>query len=1134
MENTLLLLHKLKQFTKKYYYNQMLKGALLCGAFLLGSFLLVAALEHFGFYSSLVRAVLFYGYLFGNLSLLVYYVFWPLLKLFQIRPGLSNFQAAAIIGKHFPDVADKLLNTLELYTLQQSQASVSPLVLASIEQRTKLLSPIPFQQVINYRENNKYIKWVVLPFVCLVVVYFISPKFITGSTQRLVLYNQTFEPDAPFQFQLLNDSLRVMQSSDVELNLKITGEYLPDQAYIELGGARYRLNKLKKNVFSYSLKNVQQNIKFQFAADGFFSKAYQIDVVPKAGIASFQLFVKYPAYLNKAAERFINQGNIVIPDGSFVTWELLGNQADEIKMILADSLLLFNQSTKRNQFDLVQRIRTNMPYALIAANNFGVSTDTFRYEIGIIPDAFPEIKVTQQTDSSNNQRLFFFGSAADDYGITNIKFIYKILDSEQKILGKAISEALKLGKQSNSHNFYHFFDLNSVSIYPGQTIEYFFEVEDNDGVNGRKKVTSEVFSYRLPTIDQMEVQQKDNDDAIKSTLKQSITEAKVLQQESQRLKRKVSDQQSLSWEDKKKVEDLLKREKQLEENLKEAVEKHKQNIEQKDKFNQIDKDLLEKQKQLQEMADKLLNDDLKKLINDLQKMLEKDMNKDKLQKNLDDINISNKEVEKELDRMLDFFKQLALEEQANKTADKLEQLAKELDKAASDAMKGEKSAELKDKQDALNKEFDKIQAEFKDLQKENNALEQPLDLNEMAKDMDASDKDMDGASQDLQQNKAKDAAIKQKQAADKMKQMASNLRNQMQQGQMQQMEEDVQALRMLLENLLKFSFNQEALMERLKDNSNYSPIYVQMGKEQQKLKDDARLIEDSLVSLAKRVIQIKSFVTKEVSDLNFNLEQSLRSFSDRNTREVRMRQQYAMTHANNLTLMLSETLDQMQQMMNQAKGNESCNKPGKGKPGSGKPSFGKMSQMQKQLNERMQEMQKQMMGKNQDGNQKGKSPGNKPDGKQQGGKGDGSEGDASEFAKMVAQQEAIRRELNKLQEEFRKQGMGAQGDLDRLSREMEKVERELLNKQLTGDLMRRQEDILTRLLESEKAQREREEDNQRESQSAKNQVPINAQLFETFKRKQQQELELLRTNNPSFNQYYKEKIDVYFNQIAIP
>jgi hypothetical protein len=91
------------------------------------------------------------------------------------------------------------------------------------------------------------------------------------------------------------------------------------------------------------------------------------------------------------------------------------------------------------------------------------------------------------------------------------------------------------------------------------------------------------------------------------------------------------------------------------------------------------------------------------------------------------------------------------------------------------------------------------------------------------------------------------------------------------------------------------------------------PKYLDMMKEQQRIRENSLMVEDSLYALGKRVFQIQSFVTKQMTDINKYLTKSISEMEDRNTYKAAGNQQYVMTGYNNLALMLSETEQDMQQ-----------------------------------------------------------------------------------------------------------------------------------------------------------------------------------------------------------------------------
>ena len=147
-------------------------------------------------------------------------------------------------------------------------------------------------------------------------------------------------------------------------------------------------------------------------------------------------------------------------------------------------------------------------------------------------------------------------------------------------------------------------------------------------------------------------------------------------------------------------------------------------------------------------------------------------------------------------------------------------------------------------------------------------------------------------------------------------------------------EENMEDLRALLENLIALSFDQEEVLSDLKVTNTNDPNYVRLGQKQVKLKDDAKMIEDSLFALSKRIEQIAPIVNKEMNKINDGIKQSLRDIGERSTNRATQNQQLAMTSINNLALLLDEALKEMQKQASEEKkpGSGECNNPGGSKP----------------------------------------------------------------------------------------------------------------------------------------------------------------------------------------------------------
>ena len=365
---------------------------------------------------------------------------------------------------------------------------------------------------------------------------------------------------------------------------------------------------------------------------------------------------------------------------------------------------------------------------------------------------------------------------------------------------------------------------------------------------------------------------------------------------------------------------------------------------------------------------------------------------------------------------------------------------------------------------------------------------------------------MEKSSDELKKNSPSKASQSQQQAAKEMNEMAAKMEQKEQDGEESENEVDAQQLRELLKNLVNSSFEQERVMQTLKNTNPADPNYIALAQNQKNIKDNLKTAEDSLYALSRRVPQIQSTVNQEVAGINNHIDQALENLGDRRTAEATRNGQYAMTSMNNLALLLSEALDQLQNSMKKGKSGK-----GKGK----QQSIGELAKMQQQLNQNMQKAREQMQ---QQGNQ-GKS-----------GNGNNNNGNISEqLAKLARQQQMIRQALEQINQQENKDGTGGLGNLDKISQEMEQTEHDLVNRRITEDALKRQQQIQSRLLEAEKAGQEREQDQQRQSNAGKDIPPGYIKALQEYQQLKEKQVEQVRTVPPSLNFYYKTKIKSYFD-----
>lgn len=1118
------LIGQIDAFIRKYYKNQMIRGLLLFFVIFLFSFLLATTSEYFGRFNSLVRAILFFGFILINGYVFVRYILLPTSKLISFGKQISRIQAAEIIGSFFPTISDRLKNTLQLQNNLIHQEGNIELLRASVIQRSSELSVIPFKNAIQITENKKYLTYLIPLFLCFVGVAVFIPSIITQGTEHVVNYNQVFKEQAPYQFTLLKGNLTVEEGADFPVELAIipnkesTGKKeLPNQVFIVSDQGKFLLLRKTKNTFIGSIKKPKKNAHFYFTTNEFDSKKYHLNVIGKSLIGSIQAFCTYPTYLGKQNETIENVGDLTVPEGTQVEWRVKTKNTFRTTVFLNQLKSVF----KEDGFKFKHLCKEDKSLKFILDNSFNHRIDTVQFKLNVIKDAYPSIEVVEKTDSISEGLKYFKGLTSDDYGLKSLSFVYKIIRQNGQVKEVKIPVQQVAGTQMN---FDFAVDFKREEVKLNDKIEYYFIISDNDGVNGSKSVKSQLFTYELPSLEELNDERREDQNKTKEDLDQLLKKTQEFQKNISQLKKETMNSKSSDWNKLNKVQQLKEEQSTLLESLQKIQNEMDKSVEEKNQLSPMNEELMEKQEMIEKLLEELMDDELKKLLEDLEKLFQQN-DKEQIKDKMEELNQSSEDMKKQLDRSLEMLKKMQLNERIDDVEKELKDLAKEQDELKEKLDDKLSKEELKKQQEELNKKFEDLKKDLDELDKLNKDLENPMDLGNLDELKEQVTDDLNNAKENLDQGKDKKAGENQKSASEGMNSMANQLNAKQQQSNKKEQEEDMKSLRNILESLMTLSFDQEALMNKFTKIATQDPIYRKLGRRQQRIIDETKIIKDSLLALAKRQPKIASFIDKELNAIESNQRMSVENIDDHKKKELSKHQQLVMTSYNNLALLLNEALQSMQnQMQSEMAGSGSCNNPGKGRPKPGQSmSTGDMKEM---LKKQLEQMQK---GPNPGGKKPGDKPGSQP-GMSPGSTGQNMMGLGNkEMAKMAAEQTAIRQRLEQLRNEMNKDGKGSGNQLNPLLKELEEQEKNLINKNINKDMINRQQEILTRLLESEKAIMERGYEEKRESKSGKDENNGNKIRFEEYNKSKLKEIELLKSSDPSLKQYYKEKANQYFN-----
>jgi len=1122
------LIQQIERFIKKYYKNQMVKGAVLFVSIFLFTLLFVSTLEYFGRFGNTLRSLFFYSFIAGNLIVFINYIAVPLFKLNKISKRLSLNDAAGMIGSIFPDISDKLQNTLQLNEqLKDSSLNVA-LINASIEQKSTTLSVVPFSNGITFKENKKYLKFLIPIIITVAIIAILKPNILSDGTKRIVNYNTEYVVPAPFTFSLNSDS-QVIQNQDYKLLIKLSGESIPSEVKIKSNLGTYNLKKESNVLFSYTFTNVNESINFVCSANDFKSETFNVKVLQKPSLDKMKLNLVFPKHTGLANKKVENIGDITIPEGTIINWEITGLNTTALQAILSDTTYQLTPN-QTGQYSFKKQIFSSYEYNLVLSSKDLKNGDTLTHNINVIKDVYPEISITDNQDSINKFLHFIEGTVSDDYGFRSLVAHINITRDKKN---QRESKSIKINKKLTKQFFYYELDYSKYDLKPGDKLEYSFTITDNDAINNYKSSSSIRKTFVVPTLDSLDNLITEKTEKLKEDIAKSKKEADKIKEKVKEIKNDLINKQSPDWKDKQSIENLLNMQNDLQKQIDQLKNEFEQNKNQEDEFLNNSEELKQKQEELQKLMDELMDEEMMKLMEELKKLME-DMDKNKLINNLEDMEKKTETMEQELDRTLELFKNMELDKKLENIEEQLKALAEEQE-ALKELTEDKKLSdeELAKKQDDINKKFDEIQKDIKQAKEKNEELEKPRDLDFDEETEQSIEEETKESKENLEEGKKNKSEKNQEKASEMMKKMADDVAAMQSAMQSEQQSEDMDALRFLLENIVNLSHQEEFLMNDYKQTKTNNPLYLELNRKQLKIKQSTEIVNDSLIALSKRVYQLSSFINDELGDLNYSLNKTLVFSEERQTPKLMQNQQYAITAYNNLALMLAEVLEQMQnQQKSQMQGSGSCSKPGgsgKGKSGSSQMSMAQMkAQMKKQISK--------MKGGSKPGGEGGKKPGKGgKGGTSPGGKAGGASGipglSSKEVAKMAYEQGQMRKALQQMRQELNKDGSGNGNVLNELINDMEKMENDLLNQNMDNNLYKRQQEIMSRLLESEKAMQERGWSEKRESKSGINEKNGNQINISEYNKKKNAEIELLKSMPVGLRVYYKNLVNEYFNSV---
>lgn len=1082
-----ILFGKIGLFIKKFYTNRLIQGVLVGAVLMIVFYLIFNGIEYFSWLPQKGRLVLLVLFICISAFVIVTFFAIPIVNLIRYRKKMTDREAAVLIGRFFPEVSDKLLNTLQL-SEKLSENTDNELLAATIEQRTENLQPINFSDAINLKENYKYLKIFVLAFVVLSVLVIFVPEFTKRPAERIINYSKVYEKPLPFDVTLSSSRLETTQGNDIEFNIHVTGERIPNAFYINGNNGIRLMNKLNTNDFRFIFKNNYQNETFYVEGGDYRSHDIELVVRPNPTLLYYETELVFPKYIKRKNETVTGKTRLVVPQGTELNFTFHTRDVDSLYVF--EDTIAFAANNDADDFHFSVKALKSKKLKVHILNEWNGNLEPIPFAIEVVPDAFPDIQV-QNFHKDFAKQTYYSGLIADDYGFTKLLYHFEVDGKPEQSFVKNIA----IDRRQTRTSFYYSVDLDTLNIFRGDEIKAYFEIFDNDGISGPKSRRSEVYYLSLPTEAQLDSIADSSENQILEKLNKDSKELENLKRDIEEMLRDLMAKKELDWSDKEKMKDLLEKQKQLQEEWQKIQEEQKELSDFLKNNELTSEELFRKQEEINKLFEDVIPEELKEMMEEIEKMLG-EMPREKMQEMMKELKKNNENFSQMMDRNLSLLQQLKVEKEVNELINELKELGEKLE-SNTDSIKA---------QDAKN-QFNTLEQKMDSVMEQNKDLQDPFDISKDEEAADEINDDLDEAGDSENNNDSSGAQKKKKDAGEKMKKMAESLDLMMAGSGMDQLAEDAHLVRILLENVVRSSHAEEDLMRQVGKMRQDDPNVSDKISRQKEISENFVMVSDSLKKMALRQTAIQNFVFDELQIIDNQLEGAMQDVLELRFGMASGKQQKAMMSMNNLALMLAESLDQMEMQMDGMSG--SCSKPGKSKKSKGKPQDMKnMKDLQEQLGRQLKEMQQKMQQMQKDGQPMPQM--------------------SEELARMAAQQEMIREGMQQMLDEMKKNGQLGDDGLNEIMKDMEKLEEDLVNKRITNQTMKRHKDIMSRMLKAEKAQEEREKEEKRKSNEYRGEQKrhdVDELRYEESVRRQQ---DFLRTNPIEYQQFYRKKINEYF------
>jgi hypothetical protein len=947
----------------------------------------------------------------------------------------------------------------------------------------------------------------------------------TGDTLRALTFWQPFEQPNPWAYSVAPGDTTIEHGSALQVSAVFDGS-APDQVFFLYKTDvedEYRARPMHRtepgsSIFMSDEIELTGDISYRVEMGRFKSSPYRVNVRLQPRFEELIATITPPSYtgLSRSSSEYPFSGIALYP-GS--TLELKGRVNKELSYasvtINGQSVNMQDTSGEEDSsgrtftYSYSPESQDTLIFSLTDLDGLQ-NRNPFRTIVHLREDQYPVVTIQEPTGTvlkTDPGDLMVLYQATDDFGLTRAQLRWEL---QRAFVDEPIRGSRDLDRPRNGRTESFRWNLREIEMRPRDELRFRIRVWDNDEVGGYKWSESQTVAIQVPSLadyfEDLDSRERD----VQGELDRISDSFRDMEREYEEFLERLRQNPEGGFEEQQIMEEIRERQDRIDDAVKSLNEQFDEIRSEMQRSNSVSDETRQAYRELQQLMQELDDPALREAMEQLQKALE-NMSPQEIERALENMDFNENLYRERLQRTVELFKRLKMNSDLDRLARQYEDLAERMAPQAEQSIN-----QLRDELETVKQDMESLEKQLGEIDSNppNRAMDMLRELKERSQEqLDGIREELDELQRDVsgesggeqggngQGSPSEEMQQQQEQISQQFKNEAERFRSSIQQFGGQQIQVNLLALQRALYSLLDLSNMQEYITQTASETRNRSQGFVELARVQKNVSDQFSAVSDTLFRVSSELPGVPNQVNRKKEEVERSLSRALDEMVERNQRTSSITTRESLGGINDLTSMLASLIDQlmdqqgggggggmsMQQMVEQLQ---------------------QMSSDQLQLNQQLQDLINDMQGERL------------------------SREESERLDQLARQQNEIRRQLQDLQRRGALEaGDRSLSDLQRMVEEMEESIRDMRGGVTDPIMVQRQQNILSRMLETEESLQQRGESEEREGTAVTGYdrtLPPEMSLEEL-----QQEIRsrLQDPNYTRFSEQYQRLIERYFEQL---